>query len=62
MLMEGLMIILFRLKLDKFYYKYKNLSEEEKKAKKIYSKDRYKKNERKDKLIFVEYKNELLLV
>ena len=34
MLMEGLMIILFRLKLDKFYYKYKNLSEEEKKAKK----------------------------
>ena len=62
MLMEDLMIILFHLKLDKFYYKYKNLSEEEKKAKKYIVKTGVKKNERKDKLIFVEYKNELLLV
>ena len=47
---------------EKANNKYKNLSEEEKEAKRKYCKDRYKKIERKSKLIFAEYKNELLFV
>ena len=48
-------------KKEKANDKYKNLSEEEKKAKRKYSKDRNKKI-KKIKLIFVEYKNQSVLV